>query len=121
MLYCTHAGVLAPEITSVSELANITSVQVTWNQPEGRLAVDEYVVSYRRLNGRDGQCSSFQDGGSVSVRARGEELLYTSILHLQAYSVYAVNVTGRSGTLNSASIAVQFATNSTSEISSYVL
>ena len=123
MLYCTHAGVLAPEITSVSELANITSVQVTWNQPEGRLAVDEYVVSYRRLDGRDGQCSSFQDEGSVSVRARGEELLYTSILHLQAYSVYVVklNVTGRSGTLNSTSITVQFATNSTSEISSYVL
>ena len=67
--------------------------------------------------------SSFQDEGSVSVRARGEELLYTSILHLQAYSVYVVklNVTSRNDTLNSASIAVQFATNSTSEISSYVL
>ena len=85
------------------------------------MTVDEYVVSYHRLNGRDGQCSSFQDEGSVSVRVRGEELLYTSVLHLQAYSVYVVNVTSRNDTLNSASIAVQFATNSTSEISSYVI
>ena len=69
---------MAPEIVSMIELAKLnttcTSVQVmiTWNQPEGGLTVDEYVVSYRRLNGRDGQCSSFQDEGSVSVSPRGE-------------------------------------------------
>ena len=78
-------------------LANITSVQVTWNQPEGGLAVDEYVVSYHLLNGRDEQCSSFQDEGNVSVRAGDEGVPYTSILHLQAYSVYCCIVTARKG------------------------
>ena len=76
----------------MSELANITSVQVTWNQPEGGLAVDEYVVSYHRLNGRNGQCSSFQDEGNVRVRARGEGETNTANLHLQAYSVYSCTV-----------------------------
>ena len=78
-------------------LANITSVQVTWNQPEGGLAVDEYVVSYRRLNGRDGQCSSFQDEGNVTVRAGGEGETNSANLYLQAYSVYSCTVTARKG------------------------
>ena len=81
----------------MTELANITSVQVTWNQPEGGLAVDEYVVSYCRLDGRDGQCSSFQDEGNVTVMVEGEG---ETILHLMAhYSTYVVNVTGRKGAL----------------------
>ena len=76
-------------------LANITSVQVTWNQPEGGLAVDEYVVAYLRLNGRDGQCSSFQDEGNVTVRAGREEETNSANLYLQAYSVYSCTVTAR--------------------------
>ena len=56
---------LVPEISSV-QLTSITSIQVTWIQPGG-LAVDEYVVSYHRLNGRDGQCSTFQDNDNVTV------------------------------------------------------
>ena len=106
-------GVLAPEITSVTELANIASVQVTWNQPEGGLAVDEYVVSYHRLNGRDGQCSSFQDEGILSVRAEAN----TTALHLQAYSIYVVTVTGRSigaSPRSNTSSTFQFETNSSS-------
>ena len=93
------------------ELANITSVQVTWNQPEGGLAVDEYVVSYHRLNGRNGQCSSFQDGGSVTVNNTTR-----SVIHLQAYSVYIVNVSARKGALHSMSSNVQFETNSTGTV-----
>ena len=72
------------------ELANITSVQVTWNQPEGGLEVDEYVVSYHRLNGRDGQCSPFQDEGNVTVRAGREGETNSANLHLQAYGVYVI-------------------------------
>ena len=100
------------------ELANITSVQVTWNQPEGGLAVDEYVVSYRRLNGRDGQCSSFQDGGNETVRAGREGVPDTSILQLQAYSVYCCIVTARknNGALHNIT-SFNFATNSTGIIS----
>ena len=109
-----YTGILRPEITSVIELANITSVQVTWNQPEGGLVADEYVVSYRHLNGRDGQCSSFQDGRSVSLSSsRGDELTNTINLHLQAYSVYVVNVTGRTSGLENTSNVIQFETNST--------
>ena len=94
----------------MSELANITSVQVTWNQPEGGLAVDEFVVSYHRLNGRDGQCSSFQDEGNVTVMVGGEG---ETILHLKAYySTYTVNVTGRKGALYNTS-SLNFETNST--------
>ena len=92
------------------ELANITSVQVTWNQPEGGLLVDEYVISYRRLNGKDGQCSSFQDEGNVVVNAMGESSVN---LHLQAYSVYIVNVTSRKGALYNTSVHILFETNST--------
>ena len=61
------------------------------------MAVDEFVVAYHRLNGRDGQCSSFQDGGSVTVRAGGEEETNTANLYLQAYSVYSCTVTARKG------------------------
>ena len=95
-------------------LANITSVQVIWNQPEEGLAVDEYVVSYHRLNGRDGQCSSFQDGVNVTLRV-GRERVTSTTLHLQASSVYIVNVTGRKGALYNTSDYVQFDTNSTGE------
>ena len=95
-------------------LANITSVQVTWNQPEGGLAADEYVVSYHRLNGRDGQCSSFQDEGSETVRAGREGVPYTYIFHLQAYSVYSCIVTARknNGALHNIT-SFNFTTNST--------
>ena len=108
-------GVLAPEITSVSELANSTSVQVTWNQPEGGLVVDEYVVSYHRLNGRDEQCSSFQDESNVTLRAMGESMVSTTNLHLQAYSIYVVTVTGRiigASPESNTSSTFQFETNS---------
>ena len=109
-----YVGILAPEIYSVTELANITTVQVTWKQPEGGLAVDEYVVSYTRLNGRDGQCSSFQDRNNVTLNSEGEAVTYTTNLHLEANSVYVVNVTGRIiGVLHNTSIAFQFETNST--------
>ena len=105
-------GILAPENVSVIELANITSVQVTWNQPEGGLAVDEYVVSYHRSNGRDGQCSSFQDEGNVTVRTVGDGLTSTTILHLKAlYSTYIVNVTSRKGALYNMS-SLNFETSS---------
>ena len=93
------------------ELANITSVQVIWNQPKGGLAVDEYVMAYRRLNGRNGQCSSFQDEGSLSVRAEAN----TTALQLQGYSVYVVSVTGRSigaSSQSNTSSTFQFETNS---------
>ena len=108
-------GVLAPEITSVSELANSTSVQVTWNQPEGGLIVDEYVVAYHRLNGRDGQCSSFQDESNVTVRAGGEGETNSANLYLRAYSVYVVTVTGRiigASPESNTSSTFQFETNS---------
>ena len=108
-------GVLAPEITSVIELANNTSVQVAWNQSEGGLAADEYVVSYRRLIGIDGQCSSFHDESNVTVRAMGESMVSTTNLHLQAYSVYVVTVTGRSigaSPRSNTSSTFQFETNS---------
>ena len=107
------SGVLAPLLVSVTELANITSVQVAWNQPEGGLAVDEYIVSYYRLNGREGQCSSFQDEGSVTVRAETQVVSYVAILHLKAYSSYVVNVTGMKGALYNTSDSLQFETNST--------
>ena len=96
------------------EVANITSVQVTWNQPEGGLAANEYVVSYRHLNGRDGQCSSFQDGGSETVRAEREGGSYNSILNLQAFSVYCCTVTARknNGALHNIT-SFNFTTNST--------
>ena len=93
------------------ELANITSVQVTWNQPDGGLTVDEYVVSYHRLNGRDGQCSSFQDEGNVTT-TRGET--NSANLHLQAYSVYYCTVTSRKdGGFLYNTTSLNFTTNST--------
>ena len=108
-------AVLAPEITSVSEVANSTSVQVTWNQPEGGLIVDEYIVAYRHLNGIDGQCSSFQDESNVTLRVVGESMVSTTNLHLQAYSVYVVTVTGRiigASPESNTSSTFQFETNS---------
>ena len=104
---------LAALLTFVTELANITSVQVIWNQPEGGLAVNEYVVSYHRLNGSLGQCSSFQDEGSVTIRAETQVVSYVAILHLKAYSSYVVNVTGMKGALYNTSNLLRFETNST--------
>ena len=78
------------------------------------MTADEYVVSYRRLSGRDGQCSSFQDEGNVVLNSlMGDGLTYTINLHLQAYSVYVVNVTGRTGGLQNTSNVTRFETNST--------
>ena len=97
--YCV--GVLPPKITSVTELANITSVQVTWNQPAGGLAVHEYVVSYRRLNGTNEICTSFQDEDNVTINSDTERMANTAILYLQTSSVYVVSVIGRNGALYS--------------------
>ena len=109
--YCV--GVLPPEITSVTELANITSVQVTLNQPAGGLAVQEYIVSYRRLNGTNDICTSFQDEDNVTINSDRERMANTAILCLQTSSVYVVSVIGRNGALYSNPDTIQFMTNST--------
>ena len=109
--YCV--GVLPPEITSVTELANITSVQVTWNQPAGGLTVHEYIVSYRRLNGTNDICTSFQDEENVTINSDGERMTNTAIFYLQTPSVYVVSVIGRNGALYSNPDTLQFMTNST--------
>ena len=110
--YCV--GVLPPEITSVTELANFTSVLVTWNQPAGGLAVHEYIVSYRRLNGTNDICTSFQDEDNVTINSDRERMANTAILYLQTSSVYVVSVIGRNGSLYSNPDTLQFMTNSTS-------
>ena len=111
---CLYIGVLAPVVTSVTELANVTSAEVTWNQPDGGLAVNKYVVSYYSLKARDEQCSTFQDEGTVIVKSKGEEgVSNTAILTLKAYHVYVVQVTAMRGALYNASFPQQFVSNST--------
>ena len=116
LYYCNIAGVLATEITSVIELPNITSIQVTWNQPEGGLAVDEYVLSYHQgqENVTIGQSSSFPQQENVTLRANTN----TAVLHLEANKSYAVFVTGRKGALYNTSDTLWFMTNSTATVAS---
>ena len=65
-------------------------------------------MAYRRLNGRNGQFSSFQDGGSVTVNSSMGDGLTNKIIYLlnqlQTYSIYVVDVTGRTGSLYNTSV-----------------
>ena len=103
-------------ITSVTELPNVTSVHVSWNQPVGGLAIEGYVVSYcqqehQSENETDGNCTpQSQERRSVTLRNDSS----TTVLHLQVNKTYVVTVTAWRGALYNTSAEFQFVTNSTS-------
>ena len=110
-------GIFAPVIISVTELPNVTSVHVSWNQPAGGLAIERYVVSYCQQEHpsekeTDGNCTpQSQERGNVTIGGDST----TVVLHLQADQTYFVTVTGWSGALYNTSALYQFVTNSTLE------
>ena len=108
---------LAPVTFSVTELPNVTSVHVFWNQPAGGLAVDRYIVSYGQQHQSDNETdgnstAQSQERGSVTLRNDSS----TTVLHLQANKTYVVTVTGWSGALYNTSAPFQFVTNSSTVI-----
>ena len=105
---------LAPVNFSVTELPNVTSVHVFWNQPAGGLAVDRYIVSYGQQHQSDNETdgnstAQSQDRGNITITNDSS----TTVLHLQANKTYVVTVTAWSGALYNTSAPFQFATNST--------
>ena len=105
---------LAPVTFSVTELPNVTSVHVFWNQPAGGLPVDRYVVFY----GQQRQSDNETDGNSTAQsQERGNTAITndssTTVLHLQANKTYVVTVTAWTGALYNTSAPFQFVTNST--------
>ena len=107
---------LAPVTFSVTELPNVTSVHVFWNQPAGGLPVDRYVVSYGQQHQSDNETggnstAQSQDRGNTAITNDSS----TTVLHLQANKTYVVTVTAWTGALYNTSAQFQFVTNSTGE------
>ena len=73
---------LAPVTFSVTELPNVTSVHVFWNQPAGGLPVDRYVVSYGQQrqsdNETDGNSTTqSQERGNTAITIDSSTTVYT--------------------------------------------
>ena len=105
---------LAPVTFSVTELPNVTSVHVFWNQPAGGLPIDRYVVSYGQQHQSDNETdgnstAQSQDRGNITITNDSS----TTVLHLQANKTYVVTVTAWTGALYNSSAQFQFVTNST--------
>ena len=89
-----HSGIfytdfLAPTIISSSITA--TSVIITWSQPEGSLAADNYTISLQRLTGNNRQlCSTNTDSRIINTTTAS-----TSFINLQEFCIYTVTVTAR--------------------------
>ena len=80
----------APTITSSSITA--TSVTITWSQPEGSLAADDYTISLQRLTGSNRQlCPTITDSRQMTTTTT-TEICFTN---LQEFSIYTVTVTAR--------------------------
>ena len=81
----------APTITSSSITA--TSVTITWSQPEGSLAADNYTISLQRLTGNNRQlCPTITDSRPITTTTTTTQ---TSFINLQEFSIYTVTVTAR--------------------------
>ena len=79
----------APTITSSSITA--TSVTITWSQPEGSLAADDYTISLQRLTGNNRQlCPTITDSRQMTITTTS-----MSFANLQEFSIYTVTVTAR--------------------------
>ena len=79
----------APTITSSSITA--TSVTITWSQPEGSLAADDYTISLERLTDSDRQlCPTITDSRQMTITTTS-----MSFTNLQEFSIYTVTVTAR--------------------------
>ena len=106
---------LAPVTFSVTELPNVTSVHVFWNQPAGGLPIDRYVVSYGQQRQSDNHetdgnsTTQSQERGNIPITNDSS----TTVLHLQANKTYVVTVTAWTGALYNTSAQFQFVTNST--------
>ena len=79
----------APTITSSSITA--TSATITWSQPEGSLAADDYIISLQRLTGSNRQlCPTITDNRQMTITTTS-----LSFTNLQEFSIYTVTVTAR--------------------------
>ena len=84
-----YTDFLAPTITSSSITA--TSVTITWSQPEGSLAADDYTISLQRLTGNSRQlCPTITDSRQMTTTTTS-----MSFTNLQEFSIYTVTVTAR--------------------------
>ena len=80
---------MMPTITSSSITA--TSVTITWSQPEGSLAADDYTISLQRLTDSNRQlCPTITDSRQMTTTTT-----LMSFTNLQEFSIYTVTVTGR--------------------------
>ena len=79
----------APTITSSSITA--TSVTITWSQPEGSLAADDYTISLQRLTGSNRQlCPTITDNRQMTITTTS-----MSFTNLHEFSIYIVTVAAR--------------------------
>ena len=81
----------APTITSSSITA--TSVTITWSQPEGSLAADDYTISLQRLIGSNRQlCPTITDSRQMTTTTLTTSMNFTN---LDEFSIYIVTVAAR--------------------------
>ena len=100
----------APIITSSSITA--TSVTITWSQPEGSLAADDYTISLQRLTGSNRQlCPTITDSRQMTITT-----ISTSFTNLQEFSIYTITVTARVFGVSRTSTPHEFITISTGNI-----
>ena len=97
----------APTITSSSITA--TSVTITWSQPEGSLAADDYTISLQRVTGNNRQlCPTITDNRQMTTTTTS-----ISFTNLQEFSIYTVIVTARVFGMSRTSTPHGFITTST--------
>ena len=99
----------APTITSSSITA--TSATITWSQPEGSLAADNYTISLQRLTGSNRQlCPTITDNRQMTTTTTS-----ISFTNLQEFSIYTVTVTARVFGMSRTSTPHEFTSISTGQ------
>ena len=80
-----------PAPTIIISLSLTTSATITWSQPEGSLAADDYTISLQRLTGNNQQlCPTVTDSRQMTITTTS-----MSFTNLQEFSIYTVTVTAR--------------------------
>ena len=79
--------------TIMSSSLTTTSVTITWSQPDGSLAADNYIISLHRLtNSNRTLCTTSTDNQTAMTTSAVTSMNFTDLME---FTIYSVIVTAR--------------------------
>ena len=79
--------------TIMSSSLTATSVTITWSQPEGSLAADDYIISLHQLtNSNQTLCTTSMNNQTMMTTSAATSMNFTNLME---FNIYSVTVTAR--------------------------